>query len=250
MPSSSSNSSPQTGGVVSPYLLVLIPNTRLMSLAWSWWFIIYLCTSYFVLQITGLFYYVKVIILCSCCTPRPTALRSCALGADCLHQSLMPQSVVTHSGKALWRVWVGMATSMYVTFFHACTFMHLSLERIFKKCVCTVVKCRENWKVQHITENLQDQQKTSSNSRLPQNQGKDLSCSQCEYVCQCHLRYLFEWTFCVCVLPQCFVPRWGGSPAAAQLRTIQLGGDEEKWVTAPPRGQWVKIMSRNWQNLI
>lgn len=135
MPSSSSNSSPQTGGVVSPYLLVLIPNTRLMSLAWSWWFIIYLCTSYFVLQITGLFYYVKVIILCSCCTPRPTALRSCALGVDCLHQSLMPQSVVTHSGKALWRVWVGMATSMYVTFFHACTFMHLSLERIFKKCL-------------------------------------------------------------------------------------------------------------------
>lgn len=96
-------------------------------------------TLYFVLQITGLFYYVKVIILCSCCTPRPTALRSCALGADCLHQSLMPQSVVTHSGKALWRVWVGMATSMYVTFFHACTWLklqysqHLSLERIFKK---------------------------------------------------------------------------------------------------------------------
>lgn len=133
MPSSSSNSSPQTGGVVSPYLLVLIPNTRLMSLAWSWWFIIYLCTSYCVLlmQITGLFYYVKVIILCSCCTPRPTALRSCALGADCLHQSLRPQSVVTHSGKALWRVWIGMATSMYVTFFSCMHMAKVAIQSAF-----------------------------------------------------------------------------------------------------------------------
>lgn len=42
--------------------------------------------------------------VCVCSPLRPTALRSCALSADYHLQSLMPQSVVTLSGKASWTV--------------------------------------------------------------------------------------------------------------------------------------------------
>ena len=43
--------------------------------------------------------------------PRHMALRSCAQSAGCRHQSLMPPSAVTLSGKASWIVWRGTATS-------------------------------------------------------------------------------------------------------------------------------------------
>ncbi len=44
------------------------------------------------------------VCVCVCPAPRPMALRSCALSAGCRHQSPMPSSVVTLSGKASWTV--------------------------------------------------------------------------------------------------------------------------------------------------
>lgn len=61
--------------------------------------------------------------LCVYPVPRPTALRSCALSAGCHHQSLMPLSVVTLSGKASWTVWIGMATSGLVPLLKKCTLL-------------------------------------------------------------------------------------------------------------------------------
>lgn len=73
---------------------------------------------------------------------------------------------------------------------------------------------------------------------------------------RCSLRHdlllrvrLHVTSLCVCiclnvpVLSQFFIPGWGGSPAAAQLQSAQVGGAEETRGRAPPRGQWVKNLS-------
>ncbi len=132
--SCSNSSSSQTGEVASLCLLALILSTKPMSWAWNWCAIVYFCFILIcLLQLVKLCFLMHLlgchagcievwsvifdlclhppvcVFLCS--APRPMALRSCAPSAGCHHQSLMPLSVVTLSGKVLWTVWKGMTTS-------------------------------------------------------------------------------------------------------------------------------------------
>lgn len=203
------------------------------------------------------------LFICMCPTSRPTALKSCVPSVGCHHQSLMPLSVVTLSGKPFWTASKRTATSRLVSLLewyaseevgHADNTRlklkantskyatHSSFYYSVDQCVSLIYFCQMQGELEGSARHKELKRSAENFFKL-----SVVSESRCYMHMWGNTAYNLRhcsapaWMRLLCLLSQCPVPRWGGSAAAAQLQSIQPGGAEESRVTAPPRGQWVKI---------